>query len=311
MGLPQEVVDRIMGTLQDDMNALKACSLTCKPMFASTRHLIHRSLRVSWENNQKILTPEEQERYVQGDRRELELRFVSFMGERDLLKYARHLNISIGYVRFSPCALEPHLQYFRSLDRIHTLTIRLFYAFAWCDVYNTYFTQFYPTLTTLSFHSPIGHHRFLLQFALQFPNLENLTLEFLRHGTLVLPGAPVPPVVTKSPPLRGHLQFAGAGLGPLDPVWTKEFAFDLPNGINFRSIEFRDVHCKHGQYILDGCAGFLEELAVHNVRNGGMKLLLRSFRAAKPERTGSLLEFLDSVARFQWSKTPSGYNPTG
>ena len=288
MGLPQEVVDRIMGTLQDDMNALKACSLTCKPMFASTRHLIHRSLRVSWENNQKILTPEEQERYVQGDRRELELRFVSFMGERDLLKYARHLNISIGYVRFSPYALEPHLQYFRSLDRIHTLTIRLFYAFAWCDVYNTYFTQFYPTLTTLSFHSPIGHHRFLLQFALRFPNLENLTLDSLQEGTLVWPGASVLPLVTKSPPLCGHLQFAD--LSPMDPVWTREFAFDLPNGINFRSVEFCDVHWKHGQPVLDGCAGSLEELTVHNVTNGERESRLRSFRVATTERIGSHLQ---------------------
>ena len=265
MGLPQEVVDCIMDTLQDDMDVLKACSLTCKPMFASTRHLIHRTLHVSWENNQKVFALAENERYVQGDRWGLELRFLSFMGERDLLKYTRHLNISIGWT-FSPSALEPHLQYFQSLDRIHTLTIHWYYALIWGDVCNTYFTHFYPTLTTLVLHSPTGHYRFVLQFVLQFPNLENLTLESLQGGTQSLPGISLPPAVTKSPPLCGHLQFVG--LSQMDPAWTREFAFDLPNGINFHSVEFRDVHWEHGQQILDGCADSLEEFTVHVIRHG-------------------------------------------
>ena len=287
MGLPQEIVDRIMDALQDDLKALKACSLTCKAMFASTRHLIHQTLRVTSEISQRIFTPEEKKRYRQGDRCELELRFLSFMGERDLLKYTRHLNISIGY-EFCPYSLGPHFQYFRSLDRIHTLTIHSYYALTWRGVYNMYFTQFYPTLTTLALHSPIGHYRFLLRFALKFPNLENLALEYLHDETQALPGISVPPIVTRSPPLRGHLQFAG--LSPMDPVWTREFAFDLPNGINFRSVEFRDIHWKHGQHVLDGCAGSLEELTVHNVRSGERESLLRLFRAAKTECIGSHLQ---------------------
>ena len=43
MGLPQEVGDRIVDMLQDDGSALRACSLTCKVMFTSTRHLIHQT----------------------------------------------------------------------------------------------------------------------------------------------------------------------------------------------------------------------------------------------------------------------------
>ena len=179
MGLPQEIVDHIIDTLQNDMIALKACSLTCKAMFASARHLIHHTLYITKEVNWRILTPEERERYEQGDRRELELRFLSFLGERDLLKYARHLDIRTED-DVPPDILEPHLQYFQSLDRIHTLTIHTYESLLCRNFCSTYFAQFYPTLTTLVLYFPIDHRFFTpWQFVLQFPNLENLTLESL------------------------------------------------------------------------------------------------------------------------------------
>ena len=74
MGLPQEMVDRIVETLQNDMRALKACSLTCKAMFVPARYLIHQTLHVTSDISQRIFTPEEKKRYKRGGRRELELR---------------------------------------------------------------------------------------------------------------------------------------------------------------------------------------------------------------------------------------------
>ena len=130
MSLPQELIHRIRDVLGDDRRALKPCSLACKAMFTSTRHLIHQTLRVTWANDQKVLTPAESKRYALGVYPNLEPRFLSFMGKRDLLTYARHLDIFIEYL-FFPGALEPHLQYFRSLDRIPTLTIRSYDAFVW------------------------------------------------------------------------------------------------------------------------------------------------------------------------------------
>ena len=56
MGLPQELVDHIVDTLHEDLPALKACSLTCKAMFASTRHLIHQTLCLTPRNNERVLT---------------------------------------------------------------------------------------------------------------------------------------------------------------------------------------------------------------------------------------------------------------
>ena len=115
MSLPQELIDRIRDVLGDDRRALKSCSLTCKAMFTSTRHLIHQTLRVTWANNQKMLTSAESKRCAPVVRPNLEPRFLSFMGELGLLKYARYLDIFIEYL-FFPDALEPHLQYFRSLE---------------------------------------------------------------------------------------------------------------------------------------------------------------------------------------------------
>ena len=115
MGLPQEMVDRIMDMLQDDRRVLEARSLTCKAMFASTRRLIHQTLYVTEETKEKIITPAEKRGLLKG-RIELELHPLSFMGERDLLKYTGHLNIRVGRGSssnaFSPDTLEPHLHHF-------------------------------------------------------------------------------------------------------------------------------------------------------------------------------------------------------
>ena len=305
MGLPQEVVERILGMLQSDKRALEACSLTCKAMFTSSRHLIHQTLYITRENNRRILTPEESKHVSQmgyprwSDHPGLELRFLSFMGERDLLKYTRRLKLSIGNEEFSPTALEPHLQHFRSLDRVHTLVIHSYHAPLWHNIHDTYFTQFYSTMTTLTLHHPVGHYRSLLLFALQFPNLENITFERLQHSIWMLPGMLVPPVVTGYPPLRGHLRYSVVDAS--QPEWTKEFAFGPPGGINFRSIELQDVYWRHGQWLLDGCANSLEELTVHTAENGEKGPLPRSFGATKTERTDS---YIQNTTR--WGASPSG-----
>ena len=300
MGLPQELVDRIMDILQDDRRTLEACSLTCKSMFASTRHFIHRTLYVTGEIREKMFTPAERQRRARGGCLELELRPLSFMGELDLLKYTRHLNIRVGR-GFSPDALEPHLHHFQSLDRVHTLTIYSYHAHVWRNAYNTHFTQFYPTLTTLSLHFPISDYRDILRFALQFPNLENLTIETMRDGRAVLPGASVSPLVNRSPPLRGRLRCAD--VSPSDPQWTSEFAFSLPGGVNFRSIEFRDVYWGHGQRILDGCAGSLEEFTLRIPRNGE-ESSTHFFHATNTEDTDSLPGWFE-LGQFQFQENTS------
>ena len=262
MGLPQEVIGRIIHMLQDNRRALKACSLTCKAMFASTRHLIHQTLHLTTGNNQKILTPSEKKQYAQADSCELELRLLSFMAERGLLKYARYLNIDIGS-SFSSQTLTPHLRHFQSLDRIHTLTIRS----PVLDTYNPIsFAHLHHTLTTLELYSSTKCSGYVLHFITQFPNLQNLTLEATHAEAWGWSGTSPPLDPSRSPPLRGHLRCIG--VSPSSPMWPRGFPSDLPHGIGFRSIEFRDVHCGQGQQILDGCADSLETFTIQIDRKG-------------------------------------------
>ena len=257
MGLPQELIDHTMEMLHDDLRALKACSLTCKAMFASTRHLIHHKLHLTGQNNQKVLTREEKYRYLRWDYHDIELRFLSFMGERGFLQYPRHVYIHLDCL-FTPDTLIPHLNHFQSLDRVHSLTIDAYDGLIWRNYYSACFAHLHPTLTSLTLHRPISHYRYILKFALQFPNLQNLCIKHLEDGEQTRPDLVIPPIVDESPPLRGHLRLVGVGADE----WPTEFANDLPNGINFRSVEFQGVFWEHCQRILTACAGTLEDLTV-------------------------------------------------
>ncbi|KAF9781758.1 hypothetical protein BJ322DRAFT_243150 [Thelephora terrestris] len=168
MGLPQELIDDIINVLFDDPRALRACSLTCRAMFASTRRLIHQTLHLTRRNHKPALVSLRME----GDER-----YMSYMADRDLLRYTRQLHIHDSCI-FSPGTLGPHLYRFRqSLNRVHTLIIEGYDAIRWANLHKPCFIHLYSTLTSLTLIRPFGHCQLILQFALQFPNLENLCLE--------------------------------------------------------------------------------------------------------------------------------------
>lgn len=256
MRLPQELVNHIMEMLHDDLRALKASSSTCKAMFAATRHLIHRTLRLNPRNNQSVLTQEEKLRYPVCH--DVRLRSLSYLGERGFLQYTREVHIRMGRI-FTPDILMPHLDHFRTLDQVHSLTIDSYEGVTWAKDFKSPFVHFYPTLTSLTLHNPLRHYRFVLHFALQFPNLDNLSIERLENADWTRWDLTVPDVLDNSPPLRGHLRLVDIGvMGP----WPCEFAYGLRNGINFRSVELQNVSWNQAQYILNGCAGTLERLTI-------------------------------------------------
>ena len=253
MGLPQELVDHIMDMLHDDLPTLKACSLTCKAMVASTRRLIHQTLWLTDRNNKSVLTLKEKFRRMRRDP-DVQLRFLSCVGERGLLQYVRRVNYNIRYL-FIPRILELHLHHFKSLDHVHTLTLTSFSVDLWENDYKTYFLHFYPTLTSLTLHKTFGPYRLLLQFALQFPNLENLCIETL-YG--LVQGEPaIPADVDQSPHSRKHLRLVGEDI----PIAVGS-APGLPNRANFWSVELEDFFGVHAQDTLDACACTLEKITL-------------------------------------------------
>jgi hypothetical protein len=273
MGLPQELVDHIMDMLHDDLRALKACSLTCKSMFVSTEHLIHQTLYLTQRNNWSVLTGRQRIQLIKGCwyYPALELPLLSYMGERGLLQHTRQVHIRTRLV-FAPRTLQPHLHHFQSLDRVHTLTIDYCTSTQWANDHKTFFAHFYPTLTSLTLHRSYGNYRHLLQFALQFPNLENLCLEWMEVDWRLTVGnrrLTVPAITHQSPPLCGHLRLVGFG----DAVyWLADLVHELPNGINFRSVTLGDFYWD-GSNILNACARTLENLSIVAYA-AGMRLLL-------------------------------------
>ena len=317
MGLPQELVDQIVDMLRDDLRALKACSLTCKPFFASTRHLIHQALYLTKRNNQSVLTREEEQKILQspGTYHDLKLRLVSYMGERGLFQYTRRVHIRNGYI-FTPRTLLPHIHHFQSMDRVHTLTIAHYDAPSWANYHHTCFVHFYPTLTSLTLSRPYGRYRPLLHFALQFPNLENLCLEWFPIKEGHIPDQTAPAVIEQSPPLRGHLRLAGYGTTSQEPV---DFARELPNGLNFRTVELEAFFGDRVQRILNACAGTLEDLTIVPLGAGkllhsSLLLILRKDRLTSPGRRHTVEGFQprkdhNPLSIYSPPDVPSGGHP--
>ena len=258
MGIPQELVDYIVEMLCDDSRALKACSLTCRAMLASARPLIHRTLCLTLRTNFNLFAKEKTFRSTHD---KIELRLLSYKGERSLLQYTRKVYIHMPATS-TPDALLPHIHYFQSLDRVHTLTIVQYDPIPWMnsmDYYKTCFVHFYPTLTSLTLSRSSNLYEPLLQFILQFPNLENLCLEWLENLGPIQPESTIPSTINKSPPFRGHLRLAGV---ETMAQWPVKFVRKLPNKINFRSVELEDFFGHHAQHTLNACSSTLEDVAI-------------------------------------------------
>ena len=264
MGLPQELVDHVMDVLYDDLQTLRACSLTCRAMFASTRRLIHQTLHLTRRKYDEVLTVNgtEESILLEWDFKNIAgLNFMSHMAECDLLRYIRRVHIH-NSCTFTPNALLPHLHHFRSLDRVHALIIEDYHAITWANYHKPFFIHLRPTITSLTLRRPFGHRQLVIQFALQFPNLENLCLE-QPEGQWIGEYVDVPVVVDQFPPLRGHLRLVDPeaelmGLGLI------EFTRELGKEISFRSVELEGSFSGRSlaQRILNSCASTIEDLTI-------------------------------------------------
>ena len=270
MGLPRELVDHIIATLHDDLPALKACSLTCRAMFASTRYLIHQTLCLTPRNGESVVTREEKMklRIREQGHQDVQLRFLSYMGEHGLLQYTRKIYIynspPVGefYIGvFTPDTLLPHVHHFQSMDRVHAITIERFDSRAWEGHYKTCFAHFYLTLTSLTLHRPSCSPEDFLVFVLQFPNLENLSIEWWNEccgSPTSRPAAPAAPTI-----LREHLRLAN-----LDGGWPSIADSLRENGFTFRSVELDGSFSYHGQEALDANASSIQSLTIISGING-------------------------------------------
>ena len=256
MGLPQELIDYIVDILHNDISTLKACSLTCKAMFASTRRLIHQGLCLPALEKLRILSRAKKSRPQGWDSSDAELRVLSHMTELGLLQYARQIHINLDYYS-TLYTVPPHLHHlqFLNLKRVHTLSIGEYRATVWDKHFKTLSTHFHSTVTSLTLTRSTGRCRHILQFALQFPMLQDLCVE--RVWCVNSGGnSAVPTITHESPHLRGHLRLVNVDIVAMG------FAHEFPKGVNFRSVELEEFSGDDARHLLNMCARTLQSLTV-------------------------------------------------
>jgi len=136
------------------------------------------------------------------------------------------------------------------------ITIERFDCNVWASRCECYFAHFYPTLTSRTLRYPRGYRR-VFKFALQFPNLENLSLEWMDGN--VGRGLAAPAIGDQPSLPRGHLRLAH--VGGADWEWVN-LDRELRNGFNFRSLELEDSFGDHGQDLLNARADTTQCLAL-------------------------------------------------
>ena len=245
--LPQELVDEILGYLLDDLDALKACSLTCKHLFGPTRPLIHQHLylvsgpeypksrRSLFGRGKSKVDPRAFGRLIDADR----------LG---LLRYTRHLTFKerSGILGpFHPSEVQKHLPHLRSITRLRRLTLDQVYVPPFFPVFEECFGMFVNTVRQLDVRGFYGTVPDLFYFICQFPLLEDLNIIAPSHDG-AQPGNTVP-AITQLPPFRGKLVLSNIWSG-----WYPGALAVLPGGLNFHALEL--YRCNPSQVFLGACS---------------------------------------------------------
>ena len=241
--LPQELVDEILGYLLNDLNALKACSRTCKSLFGATRPLIHQRLclvsKPAWNSEKPRSShrqrgPESFDRLVDADR----------LG---LLRYTRYLTFKMEDGSFNPKNMQKYHPHLRSITSLHSLTLMPFHVHQFIPAFNECFGTFTRTLRHLNIRHAHTSELQLLYVISRFPLLEDLTIIYPNEDAAHPWQQHLVPAITQSSPLRGTLVLVQVhsrkllkGLG------------SLPNGLNSRSLEL--LRCGDSQVVLDACS---------------------------------------------------------
>ena len=241
--LPQELMDAILNYLLDDVEALKACSLTCKRLFSATQPLVHwRTRLVSRLDERSYPIPTG---FLLSFCRTGFERLVD--AERwDLLRYIRHLTLEVELGTFSSWHAQEYLPHFRSITNLHTLTLDTFDPEFFLPVIGECFGAFTKTVRHLDLRMVHCTNQLLLYIISQFPLLEDLSI-VSPFEIYPYPGDPAPTMV-HSPPLRGKLVLANA----LHSRDLLEGLAGFPAGLNFRSLALS--RCKDLPIVLAACS---------------------------------------------------------
>lgn len=261
MRLPQELLDRIIDFLYDDVAALRSSCLVHTRWIPPCRNHLFASVTFH-------------------ELFDLEVWADSFPSvPHSPAKYVRNLSIaglwaSLGDEKFNPDELEePLLAQFRSFENVRKLVFTAINLHPSSSP-ETFFSHVQSSLTSLEFYSPFPTTPAeLLHFVCSFPHLEDLTVTgpniWLEEREKRYIG------LQKSPPLGGKLMLVGFS-DPGGAFITR--LVDLPDSVSFRSIELDFIGMEDYQPVgrlIKACASTLELLQLGSSFSGMLSYLFR------------------------------------
>ena len=240
--VPYEVVEMIIAHLTHDIDALKACSLTCRSWnIVAIPHIQHTLILG------RGITP--------GGLKPLpRLHALGFM---PLVKEIRVEQWGSVGTWFMPRAFGLNgLRYFSAFANVHTLKIQNFEIRHFIPGIERYFVHF-SALRSITLYDPCGTPRQLTHFLSLFPNLDDVKILRIcapvSHTTV--PDGELIPV--SEPKLQGRLTLYDFSLVG---VWTRMIA--SYGGLRFRHMDLRgSASCV--PTLLEACANTLETLQLY------------------------------------------------
>ena len=235
--LPYEIVEMITAHLVHDIPALKACSLTCRTLYAVTVPYIHHTLTLG--------------RGIGG-----KLNPLSELHELGLMGFAKEIRVKQlpDGSWFTPEALSSfNLRHFSAFANVHTLRLQRLEIHRFIPCTGRHFEHLSPSLRSIMLFKPRCTPQQLLYFLSYFPNLDDIEIRQVlhTHGP-TYPAPNLPPF--SAPKLRGQLTLCDFSW---IEIWTR--LVTLCGGLRFRYMDLCNVAgCT--SVLLDACVETLETL---------------------------------------------------
>jgi hypothetical protein len=240
---PYEIVEMIIAHVAHtarDLDALKACSLTCRSWYAAAVPYLHDTLIL---RNDVLGT-------THGG-----LKPLSELDRLGLSPLVKGIRVVQMWTWFVPQAFSPRdLRYLSTFANVHILGLEYLDISLFIPGTERYFGHFSPTLRSITLVKPFCTPRQLSHFLSLFPNLDNIMIwqtPTSPPNTITLDTELVP---FSTPRLRGRLV-----LYYLDSIETCTHLIASGGGLRFRHMDL----CRTGgcaPVLLEACAGTLETL---------------------------------------------------
>ena len=247
--LPYEITEMIIAHITNDLDTLKAFSLTCRSWYIIAVPRLHHTLTLR-ENDLGV---------THGQLKRLSK--LQGLGLIPLVKEIRVKQWCHTGGWFMPQAFSLRdLRYFSAFANVHTLMLQNMDIYRFIPGIERYFEHFSPTLRSIILYRPCCTPRQLSYFLSLFPNLDDVEIWGGREhvSTITEPPNFVPP----SPPkLQGQLTLS-------DFHWAETWVHlaTLCGGLRFRHIYLRmDASC--APVLLEACAETLESLRFYTRDN--------------------------------------------